>query len=183
MGFHTAKPMKYTNDYFEAYQKMDASEMGFELTAARMDLVDAHTEDKPVDIGIGGGLFVREFNCQGYDVNESAVNWLIDSGRYTDPYAMPIDAITCWDSLEHIKEPEKLLNKVRGWVFVSLPIFENAEHCLNSKHFKPGEHIWYFTHDGFMSFMASQGFILKEYNQRETEIGREGISSYAFKRA
>jgi len=30
----------------------------------------------------------------------------------------------------------------------ALPIFEGLQDVLRSKHFKPGEHVWYFTEPG-----------------------------------
>lgn len=181
-GFHTRKPISYETDYFTKYIDLDQTYIGYELTVERISFVERHTNNKPVDIGIGGGIFCKQKDCYGYDVNKSAVEWLIKEKRYKDPYSTHYDCMTFWDSLEHISQPEKLLAMCRGWVFVSLPIFEDKEDCLNSKHYKPGEHIWYFTHDGFIAWMCSQGFKLHEYNNKETMLGREGIMSYAFRR-
>ncbi|MCW1937514.1 hypothetical protein OMD46_16425 [Pseudomonas sp. MDMC_285] len=79
-------------------------------------------------------------------------------------------------------EPEKLLDHVGEWLFVSMPIYEGQAHCLQSKHYKPGEHIWYWTLPGLIGWMERQGFALVEMNQSESELGREGITSFAFRR-
>lgn len=88
-----------------------------------------------------------------------------------------------WDSLEHIADPAALLARVRQWLFVSMPIYRDREHCLASKHFKPGEHIWYFTDAGFIRWASGLGFDLRERNRIESSIGREDVVSYSFRRA
>ncbi|MCY1364090.1 Methyltransferase domain protein [compost metagenome] len=141
-----------------------------------------HFVGQVVDIGIGGGRFVTEAEAMGFDVNAEAVAWLERQGRFYDPYRHHAEAVTCWDSLEHIPEPEKLLAQVGEWLFVSMPIYDSQAHCLQSKHFKPGEHIHYFTLNGFITWCQRQGFELVEINQVESELGREGITSFAFRR-
>lgn len=181
-GFHTREPMEYEGKYFAKYQELDMTPMGHCLTNVRVNFVRSHTDSQIVDIGIGGGMFVEEIDGQGFDVNDDAVVWLLEQVRFCDPYKLAVDAITCWDSLEHIPEPEKLIAHVKDWVFVSMPIYKDMKHCLASKHFKPGEHIHYFTHEGLLLWFEQQGFICIEYNDIESKLGREGIVSYAFRR-
>jgi len=176
MGYHPRPPMDYTGSYFAKYQDMDATEMGELLTAARVDLVRKYFDGDVVDIGIGGGRFVTDSGSRGYDVNPEAVAWLGD--RYLDPYESGADAVTCWDSLEHIHEPEKFLDTVKKWLFVSMPTYQNQTDCLASKHFKPGEHIWYWTVRGFINWCSRNGFAVYEVNTMETDIGREGITTF-----
>jgi hypothetical protein len=182
MGYHPRPPMDYSGPYFEKYQALDATSMGAALTAARVAMVKRHYQGGVVDIGIGGGRFVLEADGWGYDVNAEAVTWLRARERYFDVYANGTEAICCWDSLEHIPEPEKLIAQVGQWVFVSMPIYLSQWDCLNSKHYKPGEHIWYWTQSGLISWFARQGFGCVEINKRESELGREGITSFAFRR-
>ncbi|MND98565.1 hypothetical protein D3C80_909240 [compost metagenome] len=181
-GWHGRQPMDYSGPYFAKYQQLDATPMGAALTQARLDLVRRHFVGQVVDIGIGGGRFVTEAEAMGFDVNAEAVAWLERQGRFYDPYRHHAEAVTCWDSLEHIPEPEKLLAQVGEWLFVSMPIYDSQAHCLQSKHYKPGEHIHYFTLNGFITWCQRQGFELVEINQVESELGREGITSFAFRR-
>lgn len=183
-GFHSAPPMEYTQDYFAHYQQMDDTRMGDALTDARVMLVDEHYHGEDlIDIGIGGGKFVCAMMCSGFDVNPSAVKWLKEQGLYRDPYEKKVDVLTFWDALEHIPDPVAIVRQARKWIFVSMPIYTDKEHCLASKHYKPGEHLHYWTHDGLVDWFAQQGFILMDHNAVESELGREGIFSYAFKRA
>jgi hypothetical protein len=184
MGFHPREPISYQHDYWEKYIGYDNSPMGEALTAARKELVDFYHSGDIVDIGIGGGKFVHTMGARGFgfDVNQDAINWLVANNRFCDPYAGDVDAISCWDSLEHIPYPEALINQVRKYVFVSLPIFNNPNTITESKHYRPGEHIWYWSDWGLINWFSRLGFSLVEKNNMETELGREAISTYVFRR-
>lgn len=182
-GHHTRPAMRYEGQYFAHYQKLDETPMGGLLTKVRLELVEKYTKASlGVDIGIGGGRYVKESWGNGYDVCDDAVAWLQSIYSYVDPYAGPVGHVTCWDSLEHIPEPEKLLANVRDWFFVSMPIYKDMNDILQSKHYKPGEHLHYWTLGGFVRWCGEQGFECQEVNHAETELGREGITSFAFKR-
>ena len=173
----------YDSAYWKKYLVMDETDLGAQLTAARVDMVRRHFKGQGVDVGIGGGRFVKESGFLGFDVNRDAVEWLKSAGKYRSPYLHPASAVTCWDSLEHIPNTDTLLNSVKEWLFVSMPIYDSMPHCLVSKHYRPGEHIHYFTAEGFVSYCAGLGFQLVEHNTIESDLGREGIVSFAFRRA
>lgn len=182
-GFDVTPAMAYDGDYFEKYQTLDLSEMGQKLTEARVEFVNEYyIGDDIVDVGIGGGRFCIERGSFGYDVSAEAVQWLQANGMYRDPYEAKVDALTFWDSLEHIPDPEAIVRQAKRWVFVSMPIYEDMGHCLLSKHYKPGEHLHYWTDRGLIDWFARQGLVCINSHDAETQIGREGIVSYAFKR-
>ena len=52
----------------------------------------------------------------------------------------------------------------------------------DSKHYRPGEHLYYFTELGFAQWMARHGFELLEVSNFETKAGRDSILSFAFRR-
>lgn len=173
----------YDDNYFRRYQEMAETEMGRALTDARIGLVGRHYSGPVLDVGIGAGQFVSSRpDTLGYDVNRAGIDWLQGEGVWADLYASEYDALTFWDSLEHIDDPEEAVSRARKFVFVSLPVFADAEGVLKSRHFRPDEHIWYFTHDGLIRWFEQQGFTCIECNQTESSLGREEISSYAFKR-
>ena len=184
IGFHPREPMSYEHDYWEKYLVMDNSPMGEALTAARKELVDFYYRGDIVDIGIGGGKFVDAMGARGFgfDVNPDAINWLMANSRFCDPYAGHVDAISCWDSLEHIPDPEALIAQVRQFVFLSIPVFNNPSTITKSKHYRPGEHIWYWSDWGLVKWFSELGFILVEKNNMESDLGREAISTYVFRR-
>lgn len=181
IGWYPVTEQPYDAGYFNRYRAMDVTAAGHDLTALRCALVDKYWTGALVDIGIGGGRFAQQHGCKGFDINPCAVDWLKTTGRWQDPYAGPVEAVSFWDSLEHIHDPMPLLANVGRFVFVSLPIFKDAADALKSKHFRRNEHCWYFTHSGMCNFMAWQGFELIEHNTME-QVCREQIGTYVFRR-
>lgn len=177
----------YDAEYFEKYQRQADTPIGYALTAARLALTERYHDGELIDVGIGCGQYVLARTkagrfTAGYDVNPAGVEWLHNLRLYLDLYSRTYEAATFWDSLEHIPDPAAAVAQVERYAFVSLPIFENAEHCVKSKHFRKDEHIWYFEDRGIRAWFDAQGFDCVESNTMETEIGREGIGTYVFKR-
>jgi hypothetical protein len=181
--YYLASP--YDEAYFENYRKLAATQIGQRLLDERLALVQRYIAFSALlDVGIGSGAFVeRRLQYRGYDVNEAGIAWLKERDLYRDLYAHPVNNATFWDSLEHIEDPAKALRQVQHFAFVSLPIFRDMAHALTSKHFKPGEHIWYFTRDGFWRWSEAQGFKVRECNDMETNLGREDILTFVLQRA
>ena len=154
---------------------------------ARFNFVEQHYRGTLIDVGIGSGAFIelrheRRRTTYGYDVNPAGLRWLEQRALLVDPYLVSFDAMTLWDVLEHIPDFQSLLTNVREWLFLSLPIFRDAEHVLRSKHFKPEEHCWHFTREGLVFAMQLCGFGLVSESMIETELGREDIGTFAFRR-
>jgi hypothetical protein len=176
---------QYGKEYFDKYVCYRASEIAGALMKVRADLVARYCgKSAVVDIGIGSGHFVeaRGGETYGYDVNPYGIRWLLDRELWFDPFAKSPDVVTCWDSLEHMERPDLFVDRVRQLMFVSVPIFDGLEHVLRSKHFKPGEHLWYWTRHGFLLWMAERGFRCVEENQMERQLGREDIGTFVFSR-
>ncbi len=173
----------YNYEYFARYQQMGNTDMGLALTQARINLVARHYQGRVLDVGIGSGQFVNERpETLGFDVNPASITWLKQQNKWLNLYDNDSPALTFWDSLEHIDDPSAAVAKATQWVFVSIPIFDGAEHILTSKHYRKDEHIWYWTHGGFIRWFAEQGFTCVEHNRIEIDLGRDEIGSYAFKR-
>jgi hypothetical protein len=177
----------YDQDYFDSFDRNAQTELGRALMQARFNFVERHYRGTLIDVGIGSGAFVelrnqRRRSTYGYDVNPAGLAWLEQRMLLVDPHLVSFDAVTLWDVLEHIPDFQSLLANVREWVFVSLPIFRDAEHALRSKHYKPDEHCWYFTRNGLVFAMQTCGFALVSESNIETELGREDIGTFAFRR-
>lgn len=173
----------YDESYFAKYQQLADTETGRALTQARIQLVERYYTGLVLDVGIGAGQFVDSRpETQGFDVNPAGVDWLNERGAYADLYANKWRALTMWDVLEHIDEPELAVQQATEFVFVSIPIFTDAGDILRSHHFRKNEHIWYFTDDGIQRWFADQGFECVEQNTIECQLGRKGVASYAFQR-
>lgn len=181
---HATDDEVYDLDYWEKYQRMTDTQMGYDLTQARYDLVNKYVPPNTVlDIGIGSGQFVKAAGCYGYDVNKHAIAWLesIDKfSHYSDDYGWDV---TMWDVLEHIDDPTDVLGSVNEYFIMSTPVYMNMEQCLTSKHLRVNEHIWYFTTAGCIAYLNHFGFKCLEISSIETKLGREAIQSFVFKRA
>lgn len=181
--------VRYDGNYFDVCKERESTEVGKRLIESRACTIVRNTkpEEKTVDVGVGAlGLVDYMSRCRvpihGYDVNPVSVAFLKRQDMFHDPTTDAVDNVTCWDSLEHMLSPEAMLKNVRRKVLMSIPIFDNAEHVVRSKHYKPGEHIWYFTEAGLLRWMRDQGFGLIERNRDEERYGREGIGTYVFAR-
>lgn len=177
----------YDQAYFDSFARNAKTDLGQALMAARLEFVERHHHGPLIDVGIGSGAFVQLRDKHrltfGYDVNPCGIEWLKARNLFADPYQTPFDAASMWDVLEHIPDFPRLLVNVREWLFLSLPIFDDVEHVFCSKHYKPNEHCWYFTLKGLRVALSLCGFVLVEQSRIETELGREDIGTFAFRRS
>lgn len=175
----------YDENYWTRYRAMCDTEIGKNLNQCRIDIVDKfkaapiHT----LDVGIGNGDFVDKFGCYGYDVNPEAIKYLKANRKFINPYTESCkwQCITMFDVIEHIEDIESLLSKT-DMVILSTPIYKDLTDVLGSKHFRPTEHLWYFTISGLIHYLNFFGFDCKYYSTIETKIGRDSIGSFVFKR-
>lgn len=175
----------YDEAYFDKCAGYEGQEIAQRINRARIALVARHFGGgKVVDIGIGSGEFIKSRpNTVGYDVNPFAIEWL----KRNDLWAGHLEyfgAFTMWDVIEHVPDPGVYLKCVHlhAYVFASLPVFDDLYSIRSSKHYRPGEHLTYWTHEGFVNWMGLHGFLLLEENDAESQAGRESIKSFAFKR-
>ncbi len=178
-----SKKEPYDQEYFDIYAEYDGTKIAEKLNEGRVNFVNKYTRKDILDIGIGSGAFITaRGNAQGYDVNPVALQWLADNGYYSDQFGGFL-AFSFWDVLEHVEDPGDYLKRVRkhAYVFASIPIV-NIKRIRNSKHYRPGIHLYYFTEDGFVTWMAMYGFRLLETSDFEIKAGREDIKSFAFKK-
>jgi hypothetical protein len=172
------------NNYFDHYAKMDGGEIGKAIHKGRVDLVNkyAGSATPVLDIGIGSGQFIRSReHTFGMDVNPRAQKWLKSCGLA----AAGLDGFkvfTFWDVLEHVDVPNNYFRQMEqgSFLFTSLPIFDDLSKVRESKHYKPGEHLYYWTAKGFVDWMAEYRFRLLETSTFESDAGRESIRSFAF---
>lgn len=176
----------YDEPYYAKCASYEDQEIARKLNAGRIALVARHfgAQHRVVDIGIGSGEFIKKRgNTFGRDVNPVAIEWL----KRNDLWAEHLDhfgGFTFWDVIEHIETPEAVLQHVplHGFAFFSIPVFGDLRRVRESKHYRPGEHLFYWTDTGFERWLSAHGFMLLERSDFETQAGRESIMSYAFKR-
>lgn len=183
----------YDEAYFERYRALSQTPMAAALNDFRARLTMKHAAlgvDHILDVGIGDGAFLRRLEqlqappsirVSGCDVNPAGIAYLIERGQLWS-LEDGADMVTFWDSLEHIRDPRPALQAARVCAIVSIPIFGSVEHVLASRHYRPDEHYWYFTRQGFLDFASRQGFYCVDVLATETAVGRDGIETFVLKR-
>jgi len=180
------KIVEYGRSYFENYVQREDTEIALRINEARVSLSEKYCKCL-LDVGVGSGEFIKKSNVRvlGYDINPFGIKWLHDRGLYVDIYKKvpaDVEGFTLWDTLEHIPNPQEFFRVVESgeFVFISLPIFPEIEKVRESKHYKPHEHLYYYSHAGLVGFLNDSGFDFVESNNDETIAGREGIGSFVF---
>jgi len=177
--------INYDADYYGKCLSYEDQQIAREINAGRIAIVDKYLgRSAVVDIGIGSGEFIKKRpNTFGFDVNPVAIEWL----KRNDLWAANLDAFggyTFWDVIEHVEDPGLYLREVQlhARVFISIPLFDDLDHIRQSKHYRPGEHLYYWTAAGFVMWMDMHGFMLLERQTFEMDAGREDIHTFAFQR-
>lgn len=175
----------YDGAYVEKCRSYEGKAIANAINAGRTAMVARHYgHGRALDVGVGSGEFVRHRpGTYGCDINPAATNWLIRSGLWNDRIE-EFQAVTFWDVLEHMPDPGETLRRVPagGYVFASIPVFADLTKIRDSKHYRPGEHLYYWTEEGFIRWMAEYQFRLLERDDYETRAGRDSITSFAFRR-
>jgi 2-polyprenyl-3-methyl-5-hydroxy-6-metoxy-1,4-benzoquinol methylase len=174
----------YDAAYFNKCRGYEDQEIALKINAGRIALVDKYVGTGNVlDVGIGSGEFIKKrgANTFGYDINPAAIAWLKRAHRWSQDFSA-FRTFTFWDVIEHVELPENYLRAIApgSHLFASIPVFEDIGRVRESKHYRPGEHLYYWTEQGFVDWIALYNFRLLERQAFETEAGRDSILSFAF---
>jgi hypothetical protein len=179
---------EYDKDYFNKYVKMENTDIANSINDFRTNISQKYC-NSILDIGVGSGEFIKksQIKMYGYDINEYGVKWLKDNNLFLDPYKSDIscvEGLTFWDSLEHFYEPSEILNiiPIGKYVFISMPVFDNILNIKKSKHYRPNEHLSYFTTKGLIMFLENIGYDIIEISDKETKAGRFEIMTFVAKK-
>lgn len=185
----------YKEEYYDKYQEMERTRAGKEINEYRVGLVAHYTDYYAavgvLDYGCGCGTFLKFTEDYmvpyGYDINPKTVQMLKKRGIYYEHGKDPIPNVVCfWDSFEHIPDImgiDVLRDSDVELAFMTIPIFENRQQILTSKHFRMDEHFWYFTRKGLGTVMKDYGFEEIHWDGvGEQRFGREGVETFVFER-
>lgn len=103
-----------------------------------------------VDVGYGNGAFLRMaksagLRTLGIDVHGRDAELGIEPTTFNTSHAVTV--ATCFDSLEHLIQPRQILQLGARHLIISVPLrpFWMLSSPRDYKHFKPGEHLHYFS--------------------------------------
>lgn len=151
----------YNKQYLEEYAYEASIPLGRSILKSRWDTVKTFCDSGTlIDYGCGTGVFVdeapSEFVATGWDVNPfSKYSGMRPTGKF--------DILTMWDVIEHLPAPLSPVTDFNPtFVFISTPNADNVDFNEFSgwKHFKPLEHIHYYSLKTLTMSFASIGYEL-----------------------
>lgn len=183
--------VRYGARYWEKVSAYEGNAIATKVIRGRVDMLARHAQSgaSTLDYGCGTGAFVRAaaergYGARGFEVMPEAVVRLKRDALYADNVST-FDVVTLWDVIEHLENPQELLNQVKpgAILLASVPVFESLDVIRESKHYRPGEHLMYFTVQGFVHWLGLHGFQFLEFSYHEIDAGRDSIGAFAFIRA
>lgn len=166
----------YDVGYYKKYVGYEHSDLNHKIQCERSNLVFKYLKKGTLlDFGCGSGAFLKycesKLDVKGFDINPNTGN--LNFSNLFDDY----EAVTFWDSLEHVKNPKKVLKALNPYyVFICTPSTDDIDlnNILNWRHYRPKEHIHYFSKDSLEKLLDSCGYGLLEFNYKESMIRRGG---------
>ena len=168
----------YNLEYYELMLRQNSASAEA-ISKIRWDFISQLNPKIVLDYGSGPGWF-RAWRPEGVEV----CSYDVANYPQTGIELLSYDVVCFWDVLEHIpdfKVVEPVL-RLSNAVAVSIPVTPSDPSLLtNWQHFKPGEHLHYFTTDTICALFKRYGFHLSESNQNECPP-RKDITSFLFTR-
>lgn len=150
--------MEYNVDYFDHLLR-NTREYGEKIAKIRWDFVSICKPNTVLDYGSGVPWF-RAFKPNNIRVDTYDIGPFPQTGI---DFNIGYDLVTFWDSLEHIPNMsiiESVINKAK-YIALAIPIKPDDVVLKNWKHFRPGEHLHYFTFEMLDEILGSSGFVRK----------------------
>lgn len=145
---------KYDTDYYYRMLRMYAP-TGGKIAWIRWSFIDEFKPKTVLDYGSGLGFFASmapgDVTVDTYDIGP-----YVTTGIKHEKY----DMVCLWDVLEHLPDFSCLDEHLRftDYVALTVPMLPDGKELLTWKHFKPGEHLHYFTNETLDSIFKIYGF-------------------------
>jgi 2-polyprenyl-3-methyl-5-hydroxy-6-metoxy-1,4-benzoquinol methylase len=174
----------YDKSYDLKYKRYDRDVKSDKLSYLRfMNILEADSKYLNIlDFGCGSGHFVKytkeldrrepysSIDVRGFDINPYS--------DYCDVTALlnGFNIVTFWDSLEHIKNPKKLIKGLKPeFLFISTPSTDDHKgDMLDFHHYYPGEHVHYFNEKSLKALLDKCGYDTICINYDESKIRTSG---------
>ncbi len=129
-----------------------------------------------LDVGYGNGSFLKLMNKAGFTVRGADVHGM-DRGIVEAPLDHPCSVVTFFDSLEHFSDLDDIKKVCAPNVVISIPhrpaLFR--KYPKQWKHYKPGEHLHYFSSLSLRALMKRLGYVCEDENCME-DVNRGKLS-------
>ena len=148
------------------------------INAIRWHFLKEFSLKAVLDYGSGVGWF-RAFSSPGVEVDTYDTAAWPQTGILHDHY----DLVAFWDVLEHIGNFEIIrpILSITRLVAFCMPILPKGKSLQGWKHFKPGEHLHYFTKPHLEAIFGNYEFKMLKEGYPESECGiREDIYSAVY---
>jgi len=185
----------YNEDYAHLYVSYLSQDLGHKIVKHRVQELQKLTNlfgweshrCSTLDFGCATGIVVREARELGLDAwgyEPHAVFFNSHHALHVAPWiainpesivSTPF-VVSFYDALEHLERVDKwlqLFQPIR--IVVTLPVVPLtmfSKDLPNWKHYKPDEHVWYFTDNGIHNFLAAHGYEVYEVEDFERKLGR-----------
>ncbi len=170
--------MKYDEDYYYNLLKMQ-TEHAKHISGIRWEFVRVCRAKTVLDYGSGVGFF-KAFAPTGVEVDTYDIGPYVMTGMYHDNY----DLLCLWDVIEHITCIDEHLKRYidsSAHIALSLPMLPKGKKLKEWKHFKPGEHLHYYTDETLNTLFEEYGFRRIASGYAECPP-REDVEEVLFKR-
>ena len=189
MGQVKIEPFDYGAEYVA---KGYAAAPVLEMSWLRLSILHPFVKKgRVLDFGYGDGEFVRQANRAGYeaygfDTHNDNLNCPTVgdcSGKW--------DAVTMFDSIEHVADLKTAFDRLDSDVFVITTPHPGDNppegEILSWRHYKPNEHLHYFTPAALSWFFRSRGYRLMHFDNTEDMIRKNpgkdpNVVTYVFRR-
>lgn len=164
--------MLYNLDYYETMLR-NYSATAEQLSKIRWQWIAEVDPGVVLDYGCGCGWF-RAWRPKGVEVYSYDISDYPQTGIELAIY----DVVCFWDVIEHIPDFSKIepVLALAKHVAATLPLLPEQETFNGWKHFKPGEHLHYFSESTLNALFARYGFRLKKSGQPECPPRKDIIS-------
>lgn len=176
MPIMQGKIMGYDIDYYDKTLRLNSG-TAEKIARIRWKFIEHLNPKIVLDYGCGAGWF-RAWKPEGVICDSYDIAPVPQSGIQLRSY----DVVCLWDVLEHVPDPMGLkpIYSLAEAVAISTPIIPQSEIWF-SKHYKPGEHLYYFSRVSLTSMMAKMGFYLDREGTPECPPRRD-VCSFLFRK-
>lgn len=152
----------YDREYLEHYRRLADTELGKRIVTLRWGLLRRYLNGHKslLDYGTGSGAFlscpdrIPGLELSGYEINPESEYCHAETPRLPD-------VMTAFDVIEHLPNPKDWILTYRPKLLVVLTPNAGAvprDRIFDWKHYKPGEHIHYFSIDSLKALFEETGY-------------------------